>query len=80
MVRLDSTATDRFDTSRFEASRNRLASLAYRLLDSAADAEDTVQDAFLHWQAADRQRIKVPEAWLTKVDAACTQDADLAGL
>ncbi|MEW2049277.1 sigma-70 family RNA polymerase sigma factor [Streptomyces sp. NPDC005476] len=64
---MDSTATDRFDTSRFEASRNRLASLAYRLLGSATDAEDAVQDAFLHWQAADRQQIKVPEAWLTKV-------------
>ncbi|WBO61462.1 sigma-70 family RNA polymerase sigma factor [Streptomyces camelliae] len=64
---MDSTATDRFDTSRFEASRNRLASLAYRLLGSATDAEDAVQDAFLHWQAAERQRIKVPEAWLTKV-------------
>ncbi|WP_338146588.1 sigma-70 family RNA polymerase sigma factor [Streptomyces boncukensis] len=59
---MDNSATDRF-----EAGRNRLASLAYRLLGSAADAEDTVQDAFLHWQAADRQRIKVPEAWLTKV-------------
>jgi RNA polymerase sigma-70 factor (ECF subfamily) len=64
---VDSTATERFDTSRFEASRNRLASLAYRLLGSATDAEDAVQDAFLHWQAADRQQIKVPEAWLTKV-------------
>ncbi|MFE6336626.1 sigma-70 family RNA polymerase sigma factor [Streptomyces sp. NPDC057798] len=64
---MDSTATDRFDAGRFEASRNRLASLAYRLLGSATDAEDAVQDAFLHWQAADRQRIKVPEAWLTKV-------------
>ncbi|MDX3235392.1 sigma-70 family RNA polymerase sigma factor [Streptomyces sp. ME03-5709C] len=64
---MDSTATDRFDTSRFEASRNRLASLAYRLLGSATDAEDALQDAFLHWQAADRQRINVPEAWLTKV-------------
>ncbi|WP_327698983.1 sigma-70 family RNA polymerase sigma factor [Streptomyces sp. NBC_00459] len=64
---MDSTATDCFDTSRFEASRSRLASLAYRLLGSAADAEDSVQDAFLHWQAADRQLIKVPEAWLTKV-------------
>jgi RNA polymerase sigma-70 factor (ECF subfamily) len=64
---VDSTDTDRFDTSRFEASRNRLASLAYRLLGSATDAEDAVQDAFLHWQAADRQLIRVPEAWLTKV-------------
>ncbi|WP_225839751.1 sigma-70 family RNA polymerase sigma factor [Streptomyces sp. NK08204] len=64
---MDSTATDRFDTSRFESSRNRLDSLAYRLLGSAADAEDAVQDAFLRWQAADRQRIKAPEAWLTRV-------------
>ncbi|MEU9706549.1 sigma-70 family RNA polymerase sigma factor [Streptomyces sp. NPDC047981] len=62
-----STPSDPFDTSTFEAGRNRLASLAYRLLGSAADAEDAVQDAFLHWQAADRQRIVVPEAWLTKV-------------
>ncbi|MEU3609593.1 sigma-70 family RNA polymerase sigma factor [Streptomyces sp. NPDC035033] len=64
---MDSTAIDRFDTGRFEANRSRLASLAYRLLGSATDAEDAVQDAFLHWQAADRQRIDVPEAWLTKV-------------
>ncbi|MBO8195781.1 sigma-70 family RNA polymerase sigma factor [Streptomyces oryzae] len=64
---MDSIGTDRFDTSRFEAGRNRLASLAYRLLGSATDAEDAVQDAFLQWQAADRRRIKVPEAWLTKV-------------
>lgn len=58
---------DRAATDRFEAGRARLASLAYRLLGSAADAEDAVQDAFLHWQAADRARIEVPEAWLTKV-------------
>jgi RNA polymerase sigma-70 factor (ECF subfamily) len=64
---VDGAASDRFDTSRFEAGRNRLASLAYRLLGSAADAEDAVQEAFLHWQAADRQRIRVPDAWLTKV-------------
>ncbi|MFF5449540.1 sigma-70 family RNA polymerase sigma factor [Streptomyces sp. NPDC012888] len=59
---MDSAAIDRF-----EAGRDRLASLAYRLLGSAADAEDVVQDAFLRWQAADRERIEVPEAWLTKV-------------
>ncbi|MEV0689105.1 sigma-70 family RNA polymerase sigma factor [Streptomyces sp. NPDC050388] len=59
---MDSAAIERF-----EAGRDRLASLAYRLLGSAADAEDAVQDAFLRWQAADRERIEVPEAWLTKV-------------
>ncbi|MCX5202732.1 sigma-70 family RNA polymerase sigma factor [Streptomyces sp. NBC_00237] len=64
---MDSTASDRFGTGRFEASRNRLASIAYRLLGSASDAEDAVQDAFLRWQAADRERIEMPEAWLTRV-------------
>ncbi|MFD4033016.1 sigma-70 family RNA polymerase sigma factor [Streptomyces sp. NPDC058637] len=59
---MDSAAIDRF-----EASRGRLASLAYRLLGSAADSEDAVQDTFLRWQAADRERVEVPEAWLTKV-------------
>jgi RNA polymerase sigma-70 factor (ECF subfamily) len=58
---------DTATVARFEAGRARLASLAYRLLGSAADAEDVVQDAFLRWQAADRDRIEVPEAWLTKV-------------
>lgn len=57
-----STATDHFDTNRFEAGRNRPASLAYRLLGSATDAENAVQEAFPHWQAADGQQIKVPEA------------------
>jgi len=63
----DPTTTDPDDTRRFEAGRHRLASLAYRLLGSATDAEDVVQDAFLHWQAADRRLVRVPEAWLTKV-------------
>ncbi|WP_327355447.1 sigma-70 family RNA polymerase sigma factor [Streptomyces sp. NBC_01304] len=59
---MDMAAVDRF-----EAGRGRLASLAYRLLGSAADAEDAVQDTFLRWQAADREQVEVPEAWLTKV-------------
>src|SRR5215472_9262809 len=33
-------------TGEFEAQRGRLFGLAYRLLGSAADAEDVVQDAF----------------------------------
>jgi RNA polymerase sigma factor (sigma-70 family) len=50
----------------FECSRGRLEAIAYRLLGSASDAEDAVQDTFLRWQAADREHIEVPEAWLTK--------------
>ncbi|GHA97598.1 MULTISPECIES: RNA polymerase sigma factor SigJ [Streptomyces] len=54
-------------TDRFAASMPRLEAIAYRLLGSASDAEDAVQDTFLRWQAADIDRIEVPEAWLTKV-------------
>ncbi|MFH9615435.1 RNA polymerase sigma-70 factor [Streptomyces pratensis] len=55
------------DVDRFEASRSRLQAIAYRLLGSASDAEDAVQDTFLRWQATDADRIEVAEAWLTKV-------------
>ncbi|GAB3895729.1 RNA polymerase sigma-70 factor [Microbispora bryophytorum] len=55
------------DVDRFEASRPRLQAIAYRLLGSAAEAEDAVQETFLRWQATDVDHIEVPEAWLTKV-------------
>ncbi|MGW0176281.1 RNA polymerase sigma-70 factor [Rhodococcus sp. NPDC003322] len=58
--------TDR-EADLFESSRGRLEAIAYRLLGSAGDAEDTVQETFLRWHAADRERIETPEAWLTKV-------------
>ncbi|WP_329565468.1 RNA polymerase sigma factor SigJ [Kitasatospora sp. NBC_01266] len=55
------------DVDRFEAARPRLEAIAYRLLGSAGEAEDAVQETFLRWQATDVGRIEVPEAWLTKV-------------
>ncbi|MFD5617633.1 RNA polymerase sigma factor SigJ [Streptomyces yangpuensis] len=55
------------DVDRFEAARPRLEAIAYRLLGSASEAEDAVQETYLRWQAADVGRIEVPEAWLTKV-------------
>ncbi|ANJ08572.1 RNA polymerase sigma factor SigJ [Streptomyces parvulus] len=55
------------DVERFEASRPRLEAIAYRLLGSASEAEDAVQETYLRWQAADVARVEVPEAWLTKV-------------
>jgi RNA polymerase sigma-70 factor (ECF subfamily) len=49
------------------AQRARLLGLAYRLLGSAEDAEDAVQDAFLRWDRVDRGAIAAPSAWLAKV-------------
>lgn len=51
----------------FEIRRGKLFGLAYRLLGSAAEAEDTVQDAYLRWDRADRAAITHPDAWLAKV-------------
>ncbi|MFF5480761.1 RNA polymerase sigma-70 factor [Streptomyces sp. NPDC012935] len=51
----------------FETHRPRLFGLAYRLLGSADEAEDTVQDAYLRFSGADRDVIEYPGAWLAKV-------------
>lgn len=51
----------------FEDQRSRLFGIAYRMLGSAAEAEDVVQDAFLRWNGADRAEIERPSAWLAKV-------------
>ena len=51
----------------FEAQRTRLFWLAYRLLGSASEAEDAVQDAYLRLHGADLDAIESLPAWLTKV-------------
>ncbi|MFI7502329.1 RNA polymerase sigma-70 factor [Streptomyces sp. NPDC049687] len=50
----------------FESHRPRLFGLAYRMLGSAEEAEDTVQDAYLRFSGADRAGITYPGAWLAK--------------
>lgn len=44
--------------------RPRLFGLAYRMLGSAAEAEDVVQDAWLRWQGTDRDAVNEPAAFL----------------
>ncbi|MDA8369538.1 MAG: RNA polymerase sigma-70 factor [Nocardiopsaceae bacterium] len=58
---------DQGGVGEFEAERARLLAVAYRMLGSAAEAEDAVQDTFLRWNAADRGAVRNPAAWLTKV-------------
>jgi RNA polymerase sigma-70 factor (ECF subfamily) len=49
----------------FLSVRPRLFSIAYRMLRSAAEAEDVVQDAWLRWQTADRSVVRNAAAFLT---------------
>jgi RNA polymerase sigma-70 factor (ECF subfamily) len=44
--------------------RPRLFGIAYRILGSAAEAEDIVQDVWLRWQATDRSVVLDPPAFL----------------
>lgn len=44
--------------------RPRLFGIAYRMLGSAAEAEDIVQDVWLRWQVADRSVVVDPPAFL----------------
>ena len=48
----------------FEPFRRRLRGLAYRMLGSMADAEDAVQEAYLRWHGADRDKVSDPRAFL----------------
>ncbi len=51
----------------FNMHRTLLFSIAYRMLGSAADAEDIVQEAFLRWQNADEAEVRSPRAFLSTV-------------
>src|SRR5687767_15015851 len=48
----------------FMSVRPRLFGIAYRMLGSAAEAEDVVQDVWLRWQTADRSVVRAAAAFL----------------
>jgi len=54
-------------TDIFEAHRQRLLALGYRMLGGRAEAEDLVQEAWLRWQCVDATTIDTPAAWLTTI-------------
>jgi RNA polymerase sigma factor (sigma-70 family) len=50
--------------SAFMRVRTRLFGIAYRMLGSAAEAEDVVQDVWVRWQMADRSLVRDATAFL----------------
>jgi RNA polymerase sigma-70 factor (TIGR02957 family) len=55
------------DVERFETLRPRLFEVAYRMLGTASDAEDVVQDAWLRYSAAPSSGVGSPKAYLTTI-------------
>jgi RNA polymerase sigma factor (sigma-70 family) len=55
--------------ARFEASRPRLRSVAYRMLGSLSEAEDAVQEAWIHAAGADSGDVANLDGWLTTIVA-----------
>ncbi len=51
----------------FNEHRTLLFSIAYRMLGSATDAEDIVQEAFLRWQTASDADVRTPRSYLSTV-------------
>src|SRR5215467_548558 len=58
-----------FLAQQFEAERPRLRAVAYRMLGSLAEAEDAVQEVWLHLSRCDTSTISNLGGWLTTVVA-----------
>ena len=54
-------------TTDFELHRPRLRAVAYRILGSASEAEDAVQEAWLRFDRTDTSDVESLGAWLTTV-------------
>ena len=57
------------DAALFHRVRPRLFGIAYRVLGSASEADDVVQDAWLRWQRTDRRLVRNAPAFLATTTA-----------
>jgi RNA polymerase sigma-70 factor (ECF subfamily) len=62
-------ADDDFLASQFETHRARLRSVAYRMLGSASEADDAVQESWLRLSRSDTSEVTNLGGWLTTVTA-----------
>lgn len=60
----EGTSTPDDGLSAFVGVRARLFGIAYRMLGSAVEAEDIVQDVWMRWQTTDRSVVRDPPAFL----------------
>lgn len=56
-------------TTIFEAERQALTALAYRMLGERAEAEDVVQETWLRWARTDQRSVRNAPAWLRRTAA-----------
>jgi RNA polymerase sigma-70 factor (ECF subfamily) len=56
-------------TKEFIAARPQLFGIAYRVIGSAVEAEDVVQETWVRWQNTDRADVREPAAFLATVTA-----------
>lgn len=52
------------DAATFQTMRPRLFGIAYRVLGSATEADDVVQDTWIRWQSTDRTKVRDAAAFL----------------
>src|ERR1700754_4244425 len=65
LARLEAGAGEHDDgLMAFAGVRPRLFGIAYRMLGSASEAEDVVQDVWLRWQSTKRTVVENPPAYL----------------
>jgi RNA polymerase sigma-70 factor, ECF subfamily len=55
------------DFESFQAVRPRLFGIAYRILGSAAEADEIVQDTWIRWHGAERSKVRDATAFLATV-------------